>query len=89
MLSMVQYRVSSMLTGRERHCALRREASPPGGRAPTVFLVRINTIRTKNTVMVKTEYSAGFYTRSSIACGCAFHPQAIDDPRGRFFVRAK
>src|SRR5450756_671626 len=30
----------------------------------------------------------GFYTRSSIAHGCAFHPCAIGDPRRRLLVRA-
>jgi hypothetical protein len=29
-----------------------------------------------------------FYPRSPIAHGWLFHPCAIDDPRGRFFVRA-
>jgi len=38
------YCVSDISTYRERICALR---------APTVFLVRINSIRTKNTVMDK------------------------------------
>src|ERR1039457_4836537 len=33
--------------------------------------------------------SWGFYTRSPIAHGCAFHPCAIDDPRGRAAVRAR
>jgi len=31
----------------------------------------------------------GSYTRSSIAHGCAVYACAIDDPRGRFFVRAR
>jgi len=63
------------------HCALR---------APTVFLVRIKTIRTKNTVMGKSESGLGLclYPRSPIVCGCAFHPRTIDDPRGRGAVRA-
>jgi hypothetical protein len=30
----------------------------------------------------------GIYPRSSIAHGCAFHPCAIEDPRGRATVRA-
>jgi hypothetical protein len=29
-----------------------------------------------------------FYPRSSMARGCAFHPRAIDDPRGRAAGRA-
>jgi hypothetical protein len=32
---------------------------------------------------------AWFSTRSPIARGCALHPRAIGDPRGRFFVREK
>jgi len=36
----------------------------------------------------KTRTVRGFHTRSWIACGCAFHPRAIDDPRGRILVRA-
>jgi len=51
-----------------RPCALR---------APTVFLVRINTIRTRNTVMVKSKDDSGLFLYK------------IGDPRGRFFVRAK
>jgi hypothetical protein len=40
--------------------------------------------------MRPSSYTAwGFYTRSSIAHGCAFHPCAIDDPRGRAAVRAR
>src|SRR5450756_1797242 len=31
----------------------------------------------------------GFYSRSPIAHGCAFHPCAIGDPRGRAAVRAR
>ncbi|MBI5909401.1 MAG: hypothetical protein HY848_05560 [Betaproteobacteria bacterium] len=34
------------------------------------------------------KHGVEFYTSSSIARGCAFHPCASDDPRGRFFVRA-
>jgi hypothetical protein len=63
----------------ERSCALR---------APTLFSVRIKTIRTENKVMVKSKDNTGFYTRSSIVRGWLYHPRTIDDPRGRFFVRA-
>jgi len=45
-------------------------------------------IRTQNAVMDKNKDSLGFYTRSPMACGCAFHPRASDDPRGRAAVRA-
>jgi hypothetical protein len=61
------------------HCALC---------APTAFSVRIKVIRTENAVTVNSRKGLGFYPRSSIARGCAFHPCAIDDPRGRAAVRA-
>jgi hypothetical protein len=57
-------------------------------RANRVFFADEKRIRKENTVMIKTIREAGGYTRSPIACGCAFHPRAIDDPRGRLLVRA-
>jgi hypothetical protein len=58
-------------------------------RANRVFRADEKRIRTENTVIEKTRTVRGFYTRSLIARGCAFHPCAIKDPRGRLFVRAK
>jgi hypothetical protein len=58
-------------------------------RANRVFCADEKRIRAESTVMDKSKDRAGFYPRSPIACGCAFHPHAIGDPRGRFFVRAK
>ncbi len=59
-------------------------------RANRVFDTDEKRIRIENTVIDKNKVvRGGFYTRSSIAHGCAFHPCAIDDPRGRSFVRAK
>jgi hypothetical protein len=52
-------------------------------RANRVFCADEKHIRTENTVVVNTETGAGVNQRSSIAHGCAFHPCAIDDPRGR------
>jgi len=46
-------------------------------------------IRTEIMVIDKNNDSAGFYPRSSIAYGCACHPYAIDDPRGRPFRSPK
>jgi hypothetical protein len=57
-------------------------------RANRVFCADEKRIRVENTVIVENKENAGFYTRSSIAPGCAFHPGAIDDPRGRVLVRA-
>src|SRR5674476_1628068 len=59
-------------------------------RAPTVFSVRIKSASVQKTrLWIKARaVRGGFYTRSSIVHGCAFHPCAIDDPRGRFLVRA-
>jgi hypothetical protein len=59
-------------------------------RANRVFCTDEKRIRTEHTVIDKSKKAdwGGFYTRSSMAHGCAFHPCAIDDPRGRFFVRA-
>ncbi|MEK7438494.1 MAG: hypothetical protein AAB150_16590, partial [Pseudomonadota bacterium] len=58
-------------------------------RANRVFCTDEKRIRTENAVMGKTKGFFGFHTRSLIAHGCAFHPCAINDPRGRLFVRAK
>jgi hypothetical protein len=73
--------VLNTVARQERTCAL--------ARANRVFCADEKRIRAEDTVMDKSKDSAGFYTKSSIARGCAFHPHAIDDPRGRFFVRAK
>jgi hypothetical protein len=62
------------------HCALR---------APTVFSVRIKGIRTENTVMDKNEGSAGVLYKIVDCARMDSYPCAIDDPRGRLFVRAK
>ena len=43
---------------------------------------------TKTRLWIKTRTARGFYTRSPIGCGCAFHPCPIGDPRGRLLVRA-
>jgi len=58
-------------------------------RAPTVFSARMKSASAQKTrLWIKPNAVRGFYPRSSMAHGCAFHPCAIDDPRGRFFVRA-
>jgi len=64
-----------------RHCALR---------APTLFLVRMKSASVPKTrLWIKTTTAwVCLYPRSSIARGCAFHPCAIEDPRGRDAVRA-
>jgi hypothetical protein len=55
-------------------------------RAPTVFLVRIKTIRTKNTVMDKSNNGLGLFLYKIADCvRTAFRPCAIGDPRGRVF----
>jgi hypothetical protein len=52
-------------------------------RANHVFVqIKSSVQRTWLWVKAKT-VQGGFYARSSIAHGCAFHPCAIDDPRGR------
>jgi hypothetical protein len=53
-----------------------------------VFLVRIKTIRTKNTVMVNTKHGVGVLSKIADCVRMVFHPRAIDDPRGRFLVCA-
>ena len=64
----------------ERTCALR---------ATTVFLVRINTIRTRNTVMDKGNNGSGLLLYKIVDCAwMGSYPCAIDDPRGRLLVRA-
>jgi hypothetical protein len=57
-------------------------------RANRVFCTDKKRIRTENPVMMKNKDSLGFNTRSLIAHGYAFHPCAINDPRGRILVRA-
>jgi hypothetical protein len=60
-------------------------------RAPTLFSARMKSTSVQKTrLWIKAITAWGsFYTRSPIASGCAFHPRAIDDPRGRLLVRAK
>src|SRR5674476_271162 len=58
-------------------------------RANRVFRTDKKRIRTENTVMNKNKAVRGFYTRSPIACECAFHPCIIGEPRGRDAVRAR
>jgi len=58
-------------------------------RANRVFRTDEKRIRMENTVMYKSKNGlSGFNQRSLIARGCAFHPCAINDPRGRAAVRA-
>jgi hypothetical protein len=59
-------------------------------RAPTVFLERIRNIRSKNTVLDKSNNGLGLHLYKIADCvRTAFRPYAIGDPRGRVFVRAK
>jgi hypothetical protein len=53
-----------------------------------VFSGRIKTIRPENTVLDKNKHSAGVLYKIADCVRTAFRPYAIDDPRGRFFVRA-
>src|ERR1039458_4513780 len=55
-----------------------------------MFLVRMKSASVPKTwLWIKATASWGcLYTRSPIVCGCAFHPRAIGDPRGRGAVRA-
>jgi len=78
-LRRIVYGVLNMVAYIAPNCALR---------APTVFGTNKKRIRTENTVLDKNKDSSGVYTRSPIAGGCAFHPPAIGDPRGRAAVRA-
>jgi len=51
-LGMVAFVMNGALNGvvrREKICALRREASPPGGRAPTVFSERMKSASVQKT----------------------------------------
>jgi len=58
-------------------------------RANRAFFTDEKRIREENTVIDKSNNGLGcLYPRSPIACGCAFHPRAIGDPRGRGAVRA-
>src|SRR3990172_1479651 len=65
-----------------------RRADLRAARANRVFRADEKRIRTENTVIVNTKSGVGFRPRSLIARGCAFHPRAINDPRGRGAVRA-
>jgi hypothetical protein len=74
------YCVLNTVACHERICALR---------APTAFLVRIKTIRTKNAVMIKSNDGLRLFLYKIADCvRMGFHPCAIGDPRGRLLVRA-
>ena len=64
---------------RRKHCALS---------APTAFSLRIKSVSVEKIRLLIKPNWGGFYPRSSIARGCAVHPRAIEDPRGRAAVRA-
>jgi hypothetical protein len=53
------------------------------------FLYGQKTVRTKNTVMDKNKDGILFLYKIVDCARMGFHPCAIDDPRGRIFVRAK
>src|SRR5450756_99912 len=75
---------------RRPECRRMPRAAIARSRAPTMFSVRIKSASVQKTwLWIKARAVwGGFYTRSPIACGCAFHPRAIGDPRGRDAVRA-
>jgi len=63
------------------HCAL--------ARANRVFCTDEKRIRTENTVMDKSNNGLRLHLYKIVDCvRMAFRPCAIDDPRGRFLVRA-
>src|SRR4029077_12560442 len=65
------------------------EASIARSRAPTVFLERIKNIRSKNTVIDKSNDCAEVLYKIADCIRCAgFIIRTIGDPRGRFLVRA-
>jgi len=66
-----------------------RERPLRAPRANRVFSTDEKRIRGENTVIDKSNNGLDcFYPRSPIVRGCAFHPRAIGDPRGRDAVRA-
>jgi hypothetical protein len=73
--------VKNIVPSQRKPCALR---------APTVFSVRMKSASVqKRRLWIKGSRAwVCFYPRSSMACGHAFRPYAIDDPRGRAAVRA-
>jgi hypothetical protein len=59
-------------------------------RANHVFCTDKKRIRTENAVMGKNKDGLGLLLSKIVDCArMDFHPCAIDDPRERFFVRAK
>jgi hypothetical protein len=76
----IVYHVLSTVASQQKTCALR---------APTLFCVRIKTIRTQNKVMVKSDKGLELFFYQTADCvRTRFRPCAIGDPRGRIFVRA-
>jgi len=64
---------------RSKTCALR---------APTAFSARTNDIRAENAVSVDGKSGSWSLFKIVDCAGMAFNPCVIDDPRGRFLVRA-
>jgi len=64
----------------ERTCALR---------APTVFSARMKSVSAQKTRFWLNLERCGALYKIVDCARMDFHPCAIDDPRGRFFVRAK
>jgi len=59
-------------------------------RANRDFCADEKRIRTEITVMDKSKGGSGWSLYKIVDCArMAFHPRAIDDPRGRLLVRAK
>src|ERR1035437_1386129 len=97
-LRLFMYGVLSMVACIAPNCALRAptvfsERMKSASARKTKFQWRLmreaRYAGTKTRLWIKaTTAWVCFYTRSSIARGCAFHPRAIDDPRGRSAARA-
>jgi len=64
----------------ERTCALR---------APTVFSARMESASAQKTRLWLKPGRCGVFYKIVDSARMGFHPCAIDDPRGLFFVRAK
>jgi hypothetical protein len=72
-----------------RKCRRVPQAELRAARANPVFRTDEKRIRTENTVIYKSRNRSGLFLYKIADCvRIAFHPHAIGDPRGQFFVRA-